>query len=110
MRYIVIVLLLAVAACGSSEEGDDTLTLWTRDYTADEYRTEIRAFLIGNTVLCHALDGLSDSEIIETVKAANEQMGQTPHPGRQADPEDAERAGGIIRDECQRVRGLDEGF
>lgn len=116
----VAVIILSVAiGCGSSAGGsssgeDRVLHLGGYDITESGLRTYFRSVLLepGADQFCTGLQGLSEQEIIDTVRAANAGVtpspddipsGGTAVPDQTPVPEDSMRAAGIIKAECERI-------
>lgn len=104
MRSLIpLAICVAFAACGSADSNSETLTLRDGTYTEDEYRSEIRTFLVGidASAFCQSLNGLSNEEVSAALKAHNDDLGRTPK--QEADPDDDRRATEIILEECDRI-------
>lgn len=106
MRFLIpLVIGVLLVACGGGGDTENTLSLRGGDTTEEQFRTDMRAFLIGGVddakAFCDSLDGLSNTEIAETLKAVNEKRGVIPK--QSPDPADEAIAGGIVKEECNRI-------
>ena len=97
--------LLLVAACsGGGGDAERLLVLGRSDITESEFRTDMQAFIlseVGAATFCARLIGLSDREVADAMvqisrEAGNERL-------QEPDPDDEERAAGIMKEECARI-------
>ena len=106
MKIVIGCILLAVAmmACGGDGDGERILRLGGGDISEAEFRLDMRTTLLDPIVvmaLCEGTKGLSDAEIVAVI--VNFQQDAGVELVQEADPEDRERAAGILREECDRV-------
>jgi len=100
MKWVCLLVIALVAACSGSDS-EDSFTLSGGTYTEDEFRTEMRAFLLNTDAeaFCQQLTDLSGREIADALIAFN--RGTTPI--QSPNPDDEARAGEIVKEECGRI-------
>lgn len=117
MKHTIIALVLLGAACGGGDSDSHILHLKNQDVSEESFRAywraELTTNLLGGSLICKQLQGLSDEAVLTYLRAVYAETDSTPtgtlvpnatpKPGQAASQDDQLRVAAIMRGECERT-------